>query len=184
MRLAIVSDVHGNLAALDAVLEDLAAVKPDLVVHGGDLVLNGPHRAECVERIRELGWAGVLGNTDAALWTVPATLSENSVRTFRVIAAATTSLLGAERVAWFKTLPLEWRDADRVAVVHAVPGDTWKVVPTDASDADLQEIYGPLAARLAVYGHIHPPYVPKVGDFTGADSGIRGRSFDLDMQAA
>ena len=184
MRLAIVSDVHGNLAALDAVLEDLAAVKPDLVVHGGDLVFNGPHPAECVDRIRELGWPGVLGNTDEALWTLPATLSENSVRTFKVIAAATTSLLGAERVAWLKTLPLEWRDADRVAVVHAVPRDTWKVVPTEASDADLQEIYGPLAARLAVYGHIHRPFVRTVGDFTVANSGSVGMSFDGDRRAA
>jgi putative phosphoesterase len=184
VKLAIVSDVHGNLAALEALLKDFDAVKPDLVVHGGDLVFNGPHPAECVDRIRELGWPGVMGNTDEALWTLPATLSENSVRIFKVIADATTSLLGAERVAWLKTLPLEWRDANRVALVHAVPGDTWKVVPTDAGDAELQEIYGPLAARLAVYAHIHRPYVRSVGDFTLANSGSVGMPFDGDRRAA
>jgi putative phosphoesterase len=184
MKLAIVSDVHGNLAALDAVLEDLDAVKPDLVVHGGDLVFNGPHPAECIDRIRERGWPGVMGNTDEALWTLPATLSENSVRIFKVIAGATTSLLGAERVAWLKTLPLEWRDADRAAVVHAVPGDTWKIVPTDASDAELQEIYGPLGAALVVYGHIHRPYLRIVGDFTLANSGSVGMPFDGDRRAS
>ena len=184
MKLAIVSDVHGNLAALEAVIEDLDAVKPDLVVHGGDLAFNGPHPAECVDRIRELGWPGVLGNTDEALWTLPATFPENAVRTFKVIAAATTSLLGDERVAWLKTVPLVWRDADSVAVVHAVPGDTWKVVPNDASDAELREIYGPLAARLAVYGHIHRPYVRSLGDFTLANSGSVGMPFDGDRRAA
>ena len=184
MKLAIVSDVHGNLAALEAVLADLDAVKPDLVVHGGDLVFNGPHPAECVDRIRELGWPGVLGNTDEALWTLPATFPESAVRTFKVIAAATTSLLGDERVAWLKTLPVAWRDGNSVALVHAVPGDPWKVVPVEASDAELQEIYGPLDAHLAVYGHIHRPYVRGVGDFTLANSGSVGMPFDGDRRAA
>jgi putative phosphoesterase len=184
MKLAVVSDVHGNLAALDAVLEDIAAVKPDLVVHGGDLVFNGPHPAECVDRIRNLGWPSVLGNTDEALWALPANFPEAAVRTFNVISAATTSLLGADRVAWLKTLPVEWRDADRVAVVHAVPGDTWKVVPTDAGDAELREIYGPLNAGLAVYGHIHRPYVRSLGDFTLANSGSVGMPFDGDRRAS
>ena len=67
MRIAIVSDVHGNLPALEAVLVDLEEVRPGMVVHGGDLALGGPHPVEVVDRIRELGWPGVLGNTDAVL---------------------------------------------------------------------------------------------------------------------
>jgi putative phosphoesterase len=184
VKLAIVSDIHGNLAALEAVLEDLGAVKPDLVVHGGDLVFNGPHPAECIDRIRELGWPGVMGNTDEALWTLPATLSESSLRMFKVIAGATTSLLGAERVAWLKTLPLEWRDADGVALVHAAPGDMWKVVPPDASDAEVREIYGSLDAKLVAYGHIHRPYIRSLGAFTLANSGSVGMPFDGDRRAA
>ncbi len=137
MKLAIVSDIHGNLAALDAVNSDLENVKPDLVVQGGDLAINGPHPSECVDRIRELGWPGIAGNTDLALWTLPETLPENVMNTFRVLAAATTHLLGAERVAWLKTLPLKWRDGDRVALVHAVPGDTWKGVLPDARQRNL-----------------------------------------------
>src|SRR5258708_36068217 len=67
MRIAIVSDVHGNLLALEAVLADLAEVRPNMVVHGGDLALAGPRPAEVVDRLRELGWPGVLGNTDTVL---------------------------------------------------------------------------------------------------------------------
>ena len=68
MRVALVSDVHGNLTALEAVVADLRRRAPDLVVHGGDLALMGPRPAEVIDRIRELGWPGVVGNTDELLW--------------------------------------------------------------------------------------------------------------------
>ena len=68
MRLAVISDIHGNLTALEAVLKDLAVTSPDLVVHGGDLVLNGSSPAEVVDLVRTLGWPGVVGNTDELLW--------------------------------------------------------------------------------------------------------------------
>ncbi len=68
MRIAVVSDVHGHLVALDAVIEDLARRAPDVIVHGGDLAVIGPRPAEVVDRVLELGWPGVLGNTDEMLW--------------------------------------------------------------------------------------------------------------------
>lgn len=70
MRIAIVSDIHGNLTALDAVLADLRSVAPDMVLHGGDLAHGGGRPAEVVDRIRELGWEGICGNTDEMLWTL------------------------------------------------------------------------------------------------------------------
>jgi putative phosphoesterase len=184
MRLAIVSDVHGNLAALEAVIEDLDRVKPDLIVHGGDLATNGPHPAECVDRIRELGWPGIAGNVDLALWWLPETLPENTIRTFQAMVPVTAKMLGPERVAWLKTLHLEWRDGERVALVHAVPGNTWKGVLPDASDAELKEIYGPLGATLAVYCHIHRPYVRKLDTFTVANSGSVGLPWDGDPRSS
>ncbi len=64
MRIAIVSDIHGNRTAFDAVLKDLRETAPDLILHGGDLADMGASPAEIVDRIRDLGWNGVLGNTD------------------------------------------------------------------------------------------------------------------------
>jgi predicted phosphodiesterase len=62
MRVAVVSDIHGNLSALEAILDDLARQQPDLVLHGGDLAANGSRPAEVIDRVRELGWPGVAGN--------------------------------------------------------------------------------------------------------------------------
>ncbi len=174
MKLAIVSDVHGNLVALEAVLADLDRLRPDLVVHGGDLAFNGPRPAECVDRIRELGWPGVIGNMDRAL--------ESHSQHPRVGWAA--ERIGAERSAWLQALPMEWRDEDRVALVHAVPGDLWRAVQPDTEDAELLATYGPLGARVAVYCHIHRPYVRAIGELTVANTGSVGLPTDGDPRAS
>ena len=75
MRVAIVSDIHGNRRAFEAVLADLRQVVPDLVLHGGDLAYGGAHPAETIDDIRSLAWPGVRGNTDEMLWA-PQSLTE------------------------------------------------------------------------------------------------------------
>src|SRR5579863_535003 len=75
MRMAIVSDIHGNRTALEAVLTDLRQTSPDLILHGGDLPHGGSSPAEVIDRIRDLGWQGVVGNTDEMLFR-PESLTE------------------------------------------------------------------------------------------------------------
>ncbi|MGH7777535.1 MAG: metallophosphoesterase family protein, partial [Candidatus Dormibacterales bacterium] len=134
MRLAIVSDVHGNLPALEAVVSALALERPDVTVHGGDLVTNGPRPAGVVDMVRELGWPGVLGNTDEALWAIPPGLPENVAAHFRLAAPATLRMIGPERTGWLRGHPLEWR-AEGVALVHAAPGQLWRGVSAHAPDS-------------------------------------------------
>jgi putative phosphoesterase len=181
MRIAIVSDVHGNLPALESVLADLDEVRPDLVVHGGDLALGGPHPAQVVDRVRELGWPGVLGNTDAVLTAEPA-MPEQARGFVEPAAARTRELLGPERAAWLTGQPMEWR-GDGVAVVHAVPGDCWAIAAHDATDDHLRETYGPLGLPVAVYGHIHHAYVRPLDGLTVVNSGSVSLSLDGDMRA-
>src|SRR5713226_9165322 len=111
MQVAIVSDVHGNLTAFDAVLADIERRAPDIVLHGGDLALMGAQPAEVVDRVRELGWPGVVGNTDELLWR-PQEHERQLERApklhvlldliFRHYAPATLELLGDERVEWLR----------------------------------------------------------------------------------
>jgi putative phosphoesterase len=182
MRIAVVSDIHGNLTALEAVLADLEEVQPDMVLHGGDLALGGPQPIEVVDRIRELGWQSVLGNTDEALAEDPKALEQRGV--FVALAAARTrEMLGTERVEWLATRPLEQR-AEGIALVHALPGDCWGIVEHDAADDEIRKAYSPLGVPTAVYGHIHHPYVRRLEGLTVVNSGSVSLSLDGDIRAS
>jgi predicted phosphodiesterase len=192
MRVAIVSDVHGNLTAFDAVLADLERRAPDLVLHGGDLALMGPQPAEVIDRVRELGWPGVVGNTDEVLWR-PQEQRRQEERApklapllsliFQEYAPATLALLGEERVAWLQGLPRKQRLEDLV-LVHAAPEDLWRAPSPEAEDGELSAVYGPLEAATAVYGHIHRPYARGLGRLTVANSGSVGMPWDGDPRAS
>jgi len=196
MRIAIVSDIHGNLTALDAVLADIERRAPDRVLHGGDLVLMGAQPEQVVDRIRELEWPGVLGNTDELLWrpeeqTRQEKLAQHLRLMFQDYAPATCELLGEERVAWLRDLPREARvdslaDArvDSLAIVHAAPGDLWRAPMPTAQDHELSQTYRSLAANVAVYGHIHRPFVRPMTDTTVANCGSVGMPWDGDPRAS
>ncbi len=71
MRVALISDIHGNTVALDAVLEDVARRDIDLILCLGDLAAFGPDPAGAVERIAELSCLTAVGNTDLDMTNVP-----------------------------------------------------------------------------------------------------------------
>jgi len=191
MRIAILSDIHGNSVAFEAVLADLRHTSPDLILHGGDLADGGSRPAEIVDRIRDLGWPGVLGNTDET-HTRPESLDEFAGRSsappslwaaVREVAAWTGAMLGEERIAWMRGLPLACIQ-DSFALVHATPGDPWKSPWADASDAELQSVYSPLGKPVVIYGHIHRPFVRTVGEMTVINAGSVSQSFDGDRRAS
>ena len=191
MRIAVVSDIHANLTALEAVIADLPKTGVDLVVHGGDLMGGGPRPAEVVDRVREMNWPGVYGNTDEMLW-MPHRVSEtlqapqlhrirDLILTYTIPAAL--DAIGEERLRWLRALPHRWSEGD-LSVVHARPDDTWQVTPHSASDEELERVYGPLATTRIVYGHIHWPYVRRLQTLTVANSGAVSLSYDGDPRAS
>jgi putative phosphoesterase len=191
MRIAVVSDVHGNLSALEAILRDLDRTSPDLVVNGGDLVASGSSSAEVIDRVRGLGWPGVVGNTDEMLWRpelVEATLAAPHFARLKAAILthtipATRAAIGDERLAWLMTLPVGWSDHD-LSVVHAGPGDPWRSPGVKASDEELLGVYGSLGTTRVVYGHIHHPFVRSVGPLMVANSGSASLSYDGDPRAS
>jgi putative phosphoesterase len=191
MRIAVVSDIHANLTALDAVIADVRKTGADLVVQGGDLVAGGPRPAEVIDRIRDLNWPGVYGNTDEMLW-MPQRVSEalhnpqlHRIRDMLLMHTIpqTRNAIGDERLAWLRALPRQWSE-EGLSVVHAVPDDVWPSVLPTAPDAELERVYGVLGSKHVVYGHIHYPFVRRLSGFTVTNSGALSLSFDGDRRAS
>src|SRR6476660_4944326 len=151
VRIAIVSDIHGNRTAFEAVLADLRQTSPDLILHGGDLADGDSSPVEIVDRVRELGWPGVVGNTDEMLFR-PDSLTEFASQLPKLqpmfaaigeMAAATREMLGEERLAWLRGLPRTQVYAP-MALVHASPESRWRAPTPEATDAELEAVYAPL----------------------------------------
>lgn len=191
MRIAIVSDFHGNRTAFEAVLADLQQTSPDLILHGGDLADGGASPVEIVDRIRDLGWPGVVGNTDEMLFR-PESLQEFARESpqlqplFAVIeemAAATRAALGEERLAWLRDLP-RIQIHGPMALVHASPESLWRAPAPEASDAELASVYSPLGRPIAIYAHIHRSYIRNVSGMIVANTGSVSLSYDGNRSAA
>ena len=200
MRIAILSDIHGNRTAFEAVLADLQQTSPDLILHGGDLADAGSSPVEIVDRIGDLGWQGVVGNTDEMLFR-PESLEEFASQSsaplspwtaIRQMAAATRAMLGEERIAWLRGFP-RVQIQGPIALVHASPESLWRAPTPEATDAELESVYGPLGQPIAVYGHIHRPYIrsipspqlrPQLRERLVANTGSVSLSHDGDRRAS
>jgi predicted phosphodiesterase len=191
MRVAIVSDIHGNRRALEAVLADLRQVAPDLVLQGGDLAYGGTHPADIIDQVRSAGWPGVRGNTDEMLWA-PESLTEFAATAPKLgpllaiiqeLIPPTLASIGEERLRWLEGLPSLYSQPG-FALVHASPDDLWRAPMPNASDDELQSTYGSLRAPLVVYGHIHRPYIRRLQGMTVANTGSVSQSYDGDRRAS
>ena len=170
MRVAIFSDVHGNLSGLEAVLADASQHAPDLVVFAGDLCLMGPRPGDCLRRVRTLRLPTVMGNTDE--WTAGGGQPPERMRD--VLPWTRDQLTGDER-DWLAGLPFGLTvsptadPADDLRIVHANPRDLNAIIfPSEThqtaywsavrqSDAELEPLLGGLTAAVLAFGHLHIP---------------------------
>jgi predicted phosphodiesterase len=191
MRTAIVSDIHGNLTAFEAVIADLRQMAPDIILHGGDLAASGSSACAIVDRVRDLGWAGVVGNADEMLFD-PGKLKQFAEQSagfkpfygiVAEMAGAARATLGEERIAWLHGLPAV-QTLDGVALVHATPGDAWRAPSAEASDEELVSAFESLGRPIAVYAHIHRSFIRKTPRMTVANTGSVSLSYDGDRRAA
>jgi predicted phosphodiesterase len=161
LRLAVISDIHGNLPALEAVLADIDALGPEEIWCLGDVVGYGAEPNECTKLVAERCSLCLAGNHDLAV------LGELDVSTFSP-AAAEAALWTREQLvpeAREYLAGLEPADESReVALYHASPRDhVWEYVlwPEQAGECIARQ-----AARIAVIGHSHIAL-----SFRGADDG-------------
>lgn len=175
MRIGVVSDIHGNLVALHAVLADGADVGVERWWVLGDLVLLGSRPVEVVQRLRGLpDVAFVAGNTDryvatngqppahpdAASVVGDAGLVQRYAAVAAAVAWAQSALLHADMLAWLDELPGEQRltlpDGTRLLGVHASPtSDDGEGIDPDVDDEGLALLLAGCAADVVVGGHTH-----------------------------
>lgn len=195
-RIAALSDVHGNVAALEAVIADIGREKPDRVVIAGDLVLNGPEPVAVVDMLKNLaaeGTAIVAGNTDLAVadfdFAAAFPWMTDGVPDAIVAAAEWAhEALGEERVEWLRSLPAERRirtdDDTLVLVCHASPGSQTSGFDKDLDPSVTIERVARTDARVIVCGHTHLPEVRDLGWKVIVNDGSAGYVFDGDPTAS
>ena len=160
MRVAALYDVPGNLPALEAALEDVAAAGVDEIVGGGD-VLWGPYQVECVARLRDARATFLRGNCERNVL-----LPESE--TDRWCAARLDDETRAVVPDWPLTVLRETRDRGVVVFCHATPRDDEAILTRVTPDDAVRDALAGVDADLVVCGHTHvqfdrrPPGAPRV----------------------
>ncbi|GIE88353.1 metallophosphoesterase family protein [Actinoplanes regularis] len=157
MRLAVISDVHGNLPALDAVLTAIAEDGAELTVNLGDLLSGPVQPAETADRLIELGLPTVAGNHERQLLTF-------SEQRMGMVDRLTSSLIGARHRSWMASLPMTLSPAPGVLAFHGTPTDDLQyllhtVTAAGAREATVDEVRSRLGEvsgyHLLLCGHTH-----------------------------
>jgi putative phosphoesterase len=163
MRVAVISDIHGNLVALEAVVADLQAQAPDEIWCAGDLGWSGPWASECIERVRSSGWTTIKGNTDVWITGDPQTVEGEDQRAeFRAV--ATAHGLDSEDARWLLDLPVGHSGPGSVLMVHGTPETAFDAPLPEAPGSDFAPYEG--QASLVLYGHVHRAFVRRLKDGT------------------
>jgi putative phosphoesterase len=195
-RIAVLSDVHGNLLALEAVLAEIRRDKPDAVLVAGDHVLNGPDPNGTVDALRVLESEGALivsGNTDIAVGDLDysAAFPQYQDGVPDVVTAAVEwahDELGDEQLDWLRRLPAERRtraaDGTLVLVVHASPGSQTRGFDRALDANVIYERAAATDARVICVGHTHTPEVRDLGWKLIVNAGSAGYVFDGDPTAS
>ncbi|HEY2310634.1 MAG TPA: metallophosphoesterase family protein [Gaiellaceae bacterium] len=180
MRVALLSDQHGNDVAFQAALNDAARIGADEVVCLGDVVQGGTQPAETLDRLAVFGCETVLGNADAFLLQVPAdspepvTERQLEVRDWTLAQLSSSHL---DQIRAFK--PVVRREHEGVALVlfHGSPRSYDDVLLPELGGEALEPFLGHDAALLAG-GHTHLQWTRRIGDALYVNPGSVGISYD------
>jgi predicted phosphodiesterase len=190
MRVAILADIHGNLPACEAVLEDISrVVAPDYVVAAGDLALRGAHPRETVELLADKCDALLMGNTDAYLagnYLGGAYRERDHWKT--ELLRWSRDQLGPELLARLGALPFSIRYTPRkgqdLFVCHANPKNLEESLDPTLDDNAVRRFFTHLDAAACAFGHLHFPYRRRVGRMLIADVASAGIPRDGDLRPA
>jgi putative phosphoesterase len=191
MRIAVLSDIHGNLPALEAVLADAASRVPEQIYCLGDLVGYGAAPNEVIGRIRADGIPTIMGNYDDGVgfdrdecgcaYRDPME-KERGERSL----AWTKAHVTADNKAFLRGLPNELRftaDGKRVLLVHGSPRKMNEYLFEDRPLSSFERLAASSNADVILYGHTHKPYRKDAGGVLFINVGSVGKPKDGDRRA-
>ncbi len=191
MKVAVLSDIHGNLPALHAVVADIDAWAPDIVVVDGDIVNRGPNSGNCLawmlERRESHGWHLLLGNHEEFVLDCegpeqPLSGPGYEIKQFAHFALAQVNGMAAE----LRTLPGIFEclspNGDMLRVVHASMRSNRDGIYPETPNDILRKQIAP-APAVFVTGHTHRPLMRPVDDTLVVNIGSVGSPFDDDRRA-
>jgi predicted phosphodiesterase len=183
MRIAIISDIHGNCLALDTVLGDLRRDAIDQVVCLGDAIQGGAQPAETVARLRDLGCPVVMGNADAWLLTGEETGAEApaSERLIAIREWSLAQLSDADRtfIAGFQPTIEIALDAERsLLCFHGSPHSFDDVIFPETPEDEIQRLLGGFGSAVLTGGHTHLQQIRRLGDSFFFNPGSVGFAYD------
>ncbi|MDP6182272.1 MAG: metallophosphoesterase family protein, partial [Gammaproteobacteria bacterium] len=166
MRFAIISDIHGNLTALEAVTLDIDSTGLETVYVAGDLALFGPNPRQCVSTVRQNEWASVRGNTDRMIADFDELVADGSLDPEAgagKTVAWTRDQLGDELVNYLGSLPPSLTvesesGAGPLTIVHGSPRSDEEGLIEGDNDERLLVLTQAAHAYAIICGHTHKSF--------------------------
>ena len=161
MRVAIISDIHGNLVALEAALADIAGQAVDQTVCLGDVALAGPQPHEVSQRLRAVACPVVMGNCDA--WMLdpppPDETKEGDAARLDAIEYWSATRLTEEDKTFFRsfqpTITVPLGEGKTLLCFHGTPRSYDEIIKATTPDSQLDEVFAGVEADVLVGGHTH-----------------------------
>jgi predicted phosphodiesterase len=183
MRVALISDIHGNFVALQTVLDDIERAAVDRIVCLGDVAANGPQPREVIEKIRALDCPMVRGNTDD-WFLVPQRFDPNSERERRLMAMRDWAMekfspadLDFMR-AFQPTIQLPLDNGVTLLCYHGSPHAHTDVILATTPDDELARMIGAPRAMVLAGGHTHQQMLRRYRDAIVLTVGSVGMPFE------
>ncbi len=187
VKLALISDIHGNIQALNAVLDDALDQGVVGFLNAGDSVGYGANPKEVLNAVNKKNMASICGNFDLKVLNAALEGKARSKSLKKQVVAYSAERLGKEEISFLQSLPnqlkLEVR-GKRLFMVHASPLDDDEHLGPETPDSRLLEIAQAADTDIIVVGHSHVPFSRTVGDVLFINPGSVGRPADHDPRAS
>ena len=186
-KIAIISDIHGNLEAINSVIEDIKERKIEKIFCLGDIVAKGTHQEECVNLIKENCEIVLKGNCDDYFTSKIDRETKPEIELKRI--DWINSKLSDESKNFLKSLPYSFEfylSGRLVRLFHATPNKINGFVGNIDTIDRLYSLFLPSKntisnkkADVVVYGHIHTPFIQRIYNRTIINSGSVGNAIDV-----